>query len=452
MIGTFDTERREVTVVGAGIAGMLAAYQLDKKGYDVTLLEERDSAGGLLQTVRTEYGMAERAAHSLLASSAVEEFCRELGVELAEIRPDSRARFIVRDGRLRKFPLSVGETIGALKHAAFARASANADSLDLDSWGRTHLGDAAVDYLLTPFVRGIYGVQPADLGVKSAFPSLSVAAGQTFLGTMLDKALRRHSNNGNKHHRSNGNGNSAHDEQREKARKRMVAPRWGMGDLTARLERHLEKRLGGRFRRGVRVDAMPTAPNVVIATPAYAAAKLLEPVAPLLGRALSGIKYTPIVSITAFVPAESLSHPVKGVGVLVPAKEGRKSLGILFTSSSFEGRVYDETRYAAFTVLLGGSLQPGWVNASDREISDAVREELATLLGVEGEPAQVIISRWPRAIPQYSTLLPGVWRTARETWCTTPGRVLFGNYTGQVSLRGMIESSAASSKPCTDLL
>src|ERR1043166_4244788 len=91
MIGTLDKAKREVTVVGAGISGMLAAYALDKKGYEVTLVEERAHAGGLIQTRRTEYGIAESAAHSLLATPQVVAFCEELGVELAEIRKDSRA-------------------------------------------------------------------------------------------------------------------------------------------------------------------------------------------------------------------------------------------------------------------------------------------------------------------------------------------------------------------------
>jgi NADH dehydrogenase FAD-containing subunit len=66
------------------------------------------------------------------------------------------------------------------------------------------------------------------------------------------------------------------------------------------------------------------------------------------------------------------------------------------------------------------------------------------LLGVRDVPVRLVISRWRRAIPQYSVTLPAVWQTARETWCAEPGRILFGNYTGQVSLRGMIESSAAA--------
>lgn len=144
---------------------------------------------------------------------------------------------------------------------------------------------------------------------------------------------------------------------------------------------------------------MPDAPNVLLATPAYSAARLLDAAAPELSRALLGINYTPIVSVTAFFPVGALTRPAKGVGALVPAKEGRKSLGVLFTSSPFEGRVSDETRYVSFAVLLGGSAQPGWVNASDSEIASAVGGELEALLGVRGEPARLVISRWPRAIP-----------------------------------------------------
>jgi oxygen-dependent protoporphyrinogen oxidase len=146
--------------------------------------------------------------------------------------------------------------------------------------------------------------------------------------------------------------------------------------------------------------------------------------------------------VTAFVPTNMFTRPVKGVGVLVPPREGRKSLGVLFNSSAFAGRVFDESRYASFTLLFGGTSQPGWVDATDEEIGRAVSEELGGLLGIKGEPAELVINRWRRAIPQYSTALPSVWRTARESWCAEPGRILFGNYTGQVSLRGMIETAA----------
>jgi oxygen-dependent protoporphyrinogen oxidase len=432
MIGTINRAEREVTVVGAGISGLLAADALDRKGYRVTLFEERAHAGGLIQTRRTAYGIAEAAAHSLLATPGVVRFCEELGVELAEIRKDSCARFIVRGGRPRKFPLSLGETLNAARHAAFTRAVNHLDEQDLDGWGRRHLGDGAVEYLLSPFVQGIYGVRPADLGVVAAFPELSLAPGSTLLGTLLGKAFKRRPK-----------ADSPSPEKGEpKQRKRMVAPLGGMGDVTERLQQRLIESLGERFRRGEAVKEIPNAPNVVLATPAYVTARLLGARAPQLSAALEEVRYTPIVSVTAFVPTDAFTRPVKGVGVLVPPREGRKSLGVLFNSSAFEGRVFDESRYASFTILFGGTSQPGWVDASDEEIGRAVSEELDALLGIRGEPAELVINRWRRAIPQYSTALPALWRTARETWCAAPGRLLFGNYTGQVSLRGMIETAA----------
>src|SRR5437763_16525961 len=59
LIGTLDQRYREVTIVGAGIAGMLAAYSLDQRGYHVTLLEQKQRGGGLIKTTRAEHGIAE---------------------------------------------------------------------------------------------------------------------------------------------------------------------------------------------------------------------------------------------------------------------------------------------------------------------------------------------------------------------------------------------------------
>jgi len=438
MIGTLNRAESEVTVVGAGISGMLAAHALDRKGYRVTLVEERAHAGGLIQTHRAEHGIAEAAAHSLLATPGVIRFCEELGVELAEIRKDSRARYICRGGRPRKFPLSVGETLAAARRAAFTRAENHLDEQDLDAWGRRHLGAGAVEYLLSPMVQGIYGVRPADLGVLAAFPELSLTPGSTLLGTMLGKAFKRSPKGG-----ADAGAELATDRREPRQRKRMVAPLRGMGDVTERLQRRLAERLGERFRRGEAVTEVPEAPNIILATPAYVSARLLGAKSPALGAALERVSYTPVVSVTAFVPNEAFTRPVRGVGVLVPPREGRKSLGILFNSSAFEGRVFDESRFASFTLLFGGTSQPHWIDASDEEVGRAVAEELEGLLGIRGGARELVINRWRRAIPQYSTALPEVWRTARETWCAAPGRILFGNYTGQVSLRGMIESAAA---------
>lgn len=423
MIGKLNTSRQEATVVGAGISGLLTAYELNKRGYRVTLIEATNRSGGLLRTDRNRFGIAEAAANSLLASPAVTELCAELGVELVPVRRESRARYIARDGQLRKFPLSFSETAGVLRRALFARASNHADVLDLEKWGTKHLGAPAVDYLLTPFVRGIYGVQPHEVGLLAAFPSLFISPGHTLLGTMVRKRFSNHS----KKSRSAG----------------MFAPRLGMGDLVSKLEEKLEQQLGSHFIRGLPIDEIPDAANLVLTVPAYRALPLFGREFPELAESLRSVEYTPLVSVTAFVKRNSVPEDLRGVGVLLPATEKRNSLGVLFMSSSFPGRVVDESQYASFTLMMGGSAKPELVEATDDQIRNLVQLELSELIGLREEPLELVINRWPRAIPKYSTDLPRVWQTARETWCATPGRILFGNYTGQVSMRGMIESVAA---------
>jgi len=419
LLGTLDPRYREVTIVGAGIAGMLAAYRLDARGHQVTLLEQQSRAGGLISTITTEHGIAESAAHSFLATTAVQDLCRDLGVELIEPRKESRAKFVLRQGTLCRFPLHVSEVLSLVRHAAFTRETHREDE-DVESWAREHLGSAGADYLLTPFVRGIYGVQPRELSLNTAFPHFKLAAGRTLLGTMLRRRLNRSA---------------------RKAKKVRAAPRAGMGDLVGRLEQRLDQRLGSRFRKQHPITDLPDAANVILATPAYAAADLLQALVPQLADRLRAVRYTPIVSVTTFVERGSFTQPVRGTGLLMPAREETKSLGILFNSSSFDYRVTDDARFASFTVMMGGTSHPEWLHASDAEIQQAIKLELSAFLGIR-EPSATIIHRWPAALPQYSMDLRKVWQKARDTWCVIPGRILFGNYTGHISLGGMIESAA----------
>ncbi len=405
--------------MGAGIAGMLAAYALDKRGFRVTLLEQKARAGGLIHTTRTEQGIAESAAHSLLVSDPVRELCGEIGVQLVESRKESRAKFIMRHGKLARFPLNLHETFNLASHVAFNRSAHSADQ-DVDAWAREHLGDSATEYLLTPFVRGIYGVQPKELGIAAAFPFLNLPDGQTLLKALMHRIAKR---------------------SKAKAKKIRAAPRFGMGDLVDRLEQHLEDRLGSRFRTLEKINELPDAGNVILATPAYAASSLLRTRVPQLAEQLRSVRYTPIVSVTTFVERDALDHPIHGTGVLMPAREETKSLGILFNSSSFECRVTDDSRFASFTLMMGGTAHPEWLDSSDAEIQQAIKLELSNVLGIR-EPHSTVIHRWPQALPQYATDLPAVWQKARDTWCVIPGRILFGNYTGHISLRGMIESAA----------
>ena len=50
---------KRVVILGAGLAGMTAAYELGKLGYETPILEARDFAGGRCQTARAGFSLTE---------------------------------------------------------------------------------------------------------------------------------------------------------------------------------------------------------------------------------------------------------------------------------------------------------------------------------------------------------------------------------------------------------
>ena len=120
MIGSFDFKNpsRRVLIVGGGVAGLMAAVILDLNGYEVTLIEKNELLGGMLATEKTSFGIAEHAAHSFLATPRFQKFCQDLGVELIPVNKDSQARFILRNAKFRRFPLSIWNF---LKHFSKSR-------------------------------------------------------------------------------------------------------------------------------------------------------------------------------------------------------------------------------------------------------------------------------------------------------------------------------------------
>ena len=66
-----DVEFRKIVVVGAGIAGLAATYELQKRGFDVVLLEAQNYAGGRIRTVHADGYHAESGA-SVVTTSETE--------------------------------------------------------------------------------------------------------------------------------------------------------------------------------------------------------------------------------------------------------------------------------------------------------------------------------------------------------------------------------------------
>lgn len=416
MIGQFDPSQKPVTVIGAGFSGLLLAWHLDRSGYEVHLYESSDRPGGLIETRQTPFGMAEGAAHSFRATRPVRELCAELGVELAPVK--TKKRFIFHQGRLQKMPLNPLELAGMIWRAA-TRPTLE-DYQSFQDWALRHVGPAATDRLITPMVNGIYAADPKDMRVEMAFPNLLPPAGQTLAGHFLRTRILRHSQD------------KAH----------MMAPAQGMQDLCDKLADTLQQSLGPRFHLNAPVEDLPDFPNIALCTPAAVTADLIGDVDPESARALRAVPYQPLISVTLFVEKQTAPE-IEGIGVLNAPDSGCHSLGILFNSATFDGRVgTKETgpeKHHSLTMILGGAHNPGILDASPDQLRQAVEEDLSRILGITDGIVHLEPTYWPAAIPLYGDQLKQAWQRLEQGWANKPGHVVFGNYTGAVSLRGMVE-------------
>ena len=440
MIGKPNPKLKQATVVGAGISGLLLAYELDRRGYEVTLIEASNRTGGLIQSRQCEFGLIESAAHSFLASPAVVELCSDLQIKLIPVRADSKARFIWRGGKMRRFPLKPWEVLQAVLRALLALAPKRTEptELNLEQWAKRFLGAPVLDYLISPMLRGVYAARPSELAVAAAFPKLTVPLGHSLASLWVARNITRRKAKA-------PNAVPALAKSHATKPRPMMTPAQGMASLTEALTARLQQRLGNRFQLGRKLDRLPEGAgrdfNLALCVPASEAAKLLKDQYPALSERLEKVSYAPLITTTVFAHLDSFKKAPRGVGVLIPEKEAdRRCLGILFNSSSFDSRA-QSAKVASFTMMLGGTSGAELMEKSDEELRAIITREMQVVLGLQGSCEAIHMARWPRAVPKYDLDLMETWKTAHAAFDDPEiGTVLFGNYTGQVSIRGMIES------------
>jgi oxygen-dependent protoporphyrinogen oxidase len=144
------------------------------------------------------------------------------------------------------------------------------------------------------------------------------------------------------------------------------------------------------------------------------------------------VDYAPMaVVVTAYERAD-IEHELDGFGFLVPRREKAAMLGTLFSSTMFEHRADAST--ALLTSFVGGRRQPEKLALSDAELLREVSGSLTQLLGARAAPRLVAITRWPRAIPQYTRGHLGRAAQLSAAEQDNPGLHFCASYRGGVSL------------------
>lgn len=397
----------DVVVIGAGFSGLVAAWQLQKNDFNVTVIEKTNHVGGMISTTQNvSYGIVETAANGLLCSALTEELFRDCGLEIQVPQKQSRRRFIAVDGEVSRWPLGIIETLQFAINVATVKRSPPRPAENLYDWAVRALGEPAAEKLVAPAMLGIYA---ADAKILSA-------------GLIVGKFLTKS------------------EPARVRGRiKGTVACAGGLGSLLKSLRVTLENR-GVKFQMVTGgVCAMEAAgvrrTPVVIATPAWEA-KSLIPEDPR-AQSLMKIKSVPLVTITAFFKHRP---PRTGFGTLFSQSpsvgEPDGILGSLQNSEIFSGRA--KPGIHSETWILGGATHGDKISElSDDELLRRVVAKRNRWIDSEN-PVASVVTKWPRAIPLYSpeleALIPDLKKDAN-------GVVLFGNYLGELGLSSILESA-----------
>jgi len=437
---------KHVIVIGAGISGLSSAYRLNQLGADVTLLEASNRAGGLIGTIQKDGFLFESGPQSFQTTDLLLTLIRELGIEADLQKANPRApRYILLHGKLQKIPtspqamltsslLGVGSRWKILSEP-FRKTRPPAAEESVAKFARRKFGDEILEYLVGPFVSGVYA-DPEKLSLKAAFPSLD--EWEREYGSILRGA--------------------------KKSRKGANAPPSSLCSFrqgVARLPNAIAEKLGTRMQTGVTAkslnrlgsnnsemfelrteseskSATVQASAIVLATPAYVSAHLVESLSSQLGHTLSGIAYAPVAVVASGYYQQQVGERIDGFGFLVPRREKLHTLGTVWNSSLFPGRASEGA--VTVTSFTGGATNPEISNEPEDQIAKIIQSENEHILKIVGSPITSAVWRYPRALPQYNLGHGHVVEAIRDAERQLPGIFFAGNYLEGPALGKCVEN------------
>ncbi|HTX13950.1 MAG TPA: protoporphyrinogen oxidase [Candidatus Baltobacteraceae bacterium] len=444
-------------VVGGGISGLACAYRLKKLGVPVTLLEASPRVGGLIDTVEKNGLLFESGPQSFQGTETLLGLIHDLGLDDDLCRADPGApRYVLRQGRLRKVPMSPQAVLVTsllspgtrwkIASEPFKRTQPPSEDESVADFVRRKFGHEILEYLVSPFVSGVYAGDPEKLSLRAAFPSLEEWERQ--YGSVLRGAIKS---------RSAGSGATT----ARKGPPPLCSFRRGLNTLMAAMGANLgeDARTGAcvsavnrsgsvgdagyevRVTRGGREETM-VAQGVVMATPAYAASHLVGSVSLSLASVLSGIAYASLAVVGTAYHKKQAGAALDGFGVLIPRSEKYRTLGIVWNSSLFGGRAPEEQM--VLTSFVGGATDPEIVTKTENEIIAIVQDEHAKILGITGAPIAAAVWKHEKALPQYNLGHGHAVEAIRQAERSLPGLYFVGNYLEGPSIGKCVEDGFAT--------
>jgi protoporphyrinogen/coproporphyrinogen III oxidase len=469
--------RASIVIVGGGIAGLSAAWELTgaRNGPSddsprVEIIESEHRVGGVLHTTQFAGRTIDLGADGFLSrrTEAV-ELISELGCsnQLEVINATGASLWLrgaldeLPAGLVLGIPTSSGQLSGVKGLSLRARLDAArdqrlpvrlavGDDATIGDIVRTKLGRELAYQFIEPMVGGIQAGRIDQLSARSVFPALLSAAQK---GGSLMKALRAATSapeaTGPIFNSLVGGVGSLPRELAEQLRGRGVVVRTGVA-VTA-----LRRTPSGNYPWEVDTASTTTPADVVVlATPAPMVARLLGSLDPALER-LSSVSSAGAAIITFSVPRDAISLPATGTGVLVPLGTSWSGDGsMMVTALTFLDRKWPHLRLDDDVLLrahVGRIDDERWTQLSNDELTERVANEMRVLLPKFDHDYVSVVQRWPAGLPQYflghDTMVTNA-KAAAATICVA----LCGNAYDGVGIPASIGSGRRAGTTALDMI
>lgn len=458
-----------VVIVGGGISGLAAAEYLTRQEprLRVTLLEANPRLGGHIRTERRDGFVMEAGPDVLLAAKpAAIELASRVGLasRLVGTTPGARGSYILTRRGLARMPEGMTGlvpsrarpfiTTSLLSPATKLRVGLEyfipprRDESDesVESFVVRRLGRGLYERFAEPLLSGISAGDGARLSMATMFPQLRALErehGGLIRGMI---AARRKSAD----------------------RPRPAAPMsspfvsfpGGLRELVDGVVRAIGERdpVGERVRLRVRspvhairrmdaetgfaielaTGATMYADALIVATPAFVASRILEPLDAGLALRLGEIEYESTATVSLAFGSTAVPRPLDATGYVVPRGLGRTVLACTWASAKFEERA--PRGYALFRVFLGGAKRPLPADASDNDLRDVALRELREVMGIDAAPVLCRVDRFDRAMPQYHVGHLDRVSAIQSRAAAVPGLYLAGAAYGGVGIPDCVSS------------
>jgi len=449
----------DVVIVGAGITGLGAAWELQKLApfLKVCLLEASNEWGGKMVSreilVDGRTFLVDGGPDTLVTRKEESwQLTNELGLIDEVMVPASETKniYVLDGGKVQAIPLTPRLFFttplltwkGRLRMFSEPFRSARRDDQDesLSDFADRRLGREASQKFIGPVLGGIYNTDPAHQSIMVSSPIMRQMEKED--GSLVLASIKRMF-------------------KRKKGQKKpsFINFKQGMGQLPATLAQKLtcEKQLNAlvtnlqKVEDGYQITIQGQEPMrtkaVILATLANVSAGLLGGVAPELANRLSMIEHKNIGTISLVYRQSAVPTEPTINGLMIPRREKRAIDAVTVTSAKMPERSH--TGYVLMRVFFGGAM-PSLLDMEDADIEKVVMDELTNLLNIREAPLGYTLFRWKEGFPQAT--VGHLDRIAALEQTLPVGVFLAGSSYRGVAVPDCLRSAFSAAKQATDFL